>query len=163
MGRFHIFAATAAIAAAVSAAGCSTGDIAVNPGEDPPVTTPLTCTVNGVVGPCTLPVSTDIASFDVVLTSRSCDAHGNRLRVTQPVQTELTDDACYLAIGKKWTFSGPYPAGTVIDIAIVSVPLPNPAALRATGSYPQWTLNFEDGGDSDFDDVVLTVTAHPKT
>ncbi|MEO8225218.1 MAG: hypothetical protein ABI661_10475 [Gammaproteobacteria bacterium] len=163
MRSFRSFVATAAIAASVAAAGCSTGDIAVGPGEQPPVVTALTCTVNGVVGPCTLPVSADIGSFDVVLTGLSCDAHGNRLRVTQPLQSELTDDACYMPIGKKWMFSGTYPGGTAIDIAIVSAPLPNPSALRATGSYPQWTLEFEDGGDSDFNDVVLTVTAHPKT
>lgn len=163
MRQFRMLAATVALVGALAAAGCTTGDISTNPGDPTPVVTPITCTVNGVAGPCTLPVSAEIGSFEVVLTSRSCDAHGNRLRVTEPGQSELTDDACYQTIGKKWTFNGTYPAGTAINIAIVSAPLPNPAALRATGSYPQWTLNFEDGGDTDFDDVVLTVTAHPKS
>ena len=63
MGRFRVLAATVALAGVVAAAGCKTGDISTNPGEEPPVVTPITCTVNGVAGPCTLPVTADIASF----------------------------------------------------------------------------------------------------
>jgi hypothetical protein len=28
-----------------------------------------------------------------------------------------------------------------------------------TGAYPDWDINFEDGGDNDFNDVVLKVHA----
>ena len=38
-------------------------------------------------------------------------------------------------------------------------------ALRVTGAYPQWTLEFDDGedptgpGEPDFNDIIMTVTA----
>ena len=38
---------------------------------------------------------------------------------------------------------------------------PKGRAVRATGTYPVWTLTFEDGGDSDFNDIILRVTATP--
>jgi hypothetical protein len=39
-------------------------------------------------------------------------------------------------------------------------------ALRVTGAYPVWTLEFDDGEDAtppepDFNDLVLTITADP--
>jgi hypothetical protein len=34
--------------------------------------------------------------------------------------------------------------------------------LRVTGDYQQgWTLTYEDGGDTDFNDLVMTLTALP--
>jgi hypothetical protein len=42
---------------------------------------------------------------------------------------------------------------------VQSAPLELPTALRVTGDYPVWTLNFEDGGDTDYDDLVLRVRA----
>ena len=38
----------------------------------------------------------------------------------------------------------------------------NPPGLRVTGAYPSWTVSFEDGYDTDFNDIVLTVTATPE-
>ena len=38
-------------------------------------------------------------------------------------------------------------------------------ALHVSGAYPTWTLSFDDGvggpSEPDFDDLVMTVTAHP--
>jgi hypothetical protein len=39
-------------------------------------------------------------------------------------------------------------------------------ALHVSGSYPTWTLAFDDGSvggasEPDFDDLVVTVTANP--
>jgi hypothetical protein len=31
----------------------------------------------------------------------------------------------------------------------------------AAGTFPNWTLDFEDGGDTGFNDMVLQVTATP--
>jgi hypothetical protein len=33
--------------------------------------------------------------------------------------------------------------------------------LQVAGEYPEWTLTYEDGADSDFNDMVLTLTALP--
>jgi len=155
-----IRARAGALILAVSLAACKTGDFATNPGDGPPVVTDPTCTVNGVVGPCTLPVDVAIASFDVTLTSSSCNATDDHLRITQPVTKDLTSDACHENIGKKWTVAGPFPAGSAINVQIISSQLERAPSLLATGQFPNWTLTFEDGGDSDINDVVLAVTAH---
>ena len=42
---------------------------------------------------------------------------------------------------------------------VQSAPLELPTALLVTGSYPLWTLSFEDGGDADYDDLILRVKA----
>jgi hypothetical protein len=155
-----IRARSGALILAASIAGCSTGDFATNPGDGPPVVTEPTCTVNGVAGPCTLPVQSDISSFDITLTSSSCNATDDHLRVTQPVVKDLTSDACHENLGKKWSVNGPFPAGSAINVQIISTQLQRPPSLKAEGQFPNWTLTFEDGGDSDINDVVLAVTAH---
>lgn len=145
---------------AVSIAGCKQGDIPTDPGDGPPVVTQLTCSVNGAPGPCTLPVDAAITSFDVTLTASSCAASNDRLRITSPVQRDLTDDACHENLNKKWTVTGPFPAGSAINVQIISTQLERAPSLSATGQYPNWTLTFEDGGDADINDVVLSVVAH---
>jgi hypothetical protein len=32
-----------------------------------------------------------------------------------------------------------------------------PPGLLVSGEYPKWTINFEDGSDTDFNDLVLEV------
>ena len=125
----------------------------------PPVTTPLECGQPGAAD-CGLPLTSQ-SSFTVTITSIDCEAHSNKIRVTAPVSDELTDDACYEAIGKAWTFPGPFAAGSELNFEIESRQLRNAASLRASGTYPSWTLTFEDGGDQDFNDIVLQVTATP--
>jgi hypothetical protein len=70
-------------------------------------------------------------------------------------------DGCYEAAGTEIVRAGPYPAGTEISAEIVAPLLVNAPRLRVTGSYPEWTLEFEDGADADFNDLVLKVTALP--
>jgi PKD repeat protein len=104
---------------------------------------------------------TEPAGYKVTLVSSSCDAHGNLFRVVEPVVDTLTVDGCYEATATEILRAGPFPANTEISAEIVAPLLVNPPRLRVTGSYPEWTLEFEDGADSDFDDLVLTVTALP--
>jgi len=104
---------------------------------------------------------TEAAGYKVTLVSSSCDAHGNLFRVVEPVVDTLTVDGCYEANGTEILRAGPYPAGTEISAEIVAPLLVNAPRLRVTGSYPQWTLEFEDGADTDFNDLVMTVTALP--
>jgi len=101
------------------------------------------------------------SGFKVVLDSSSCEAHGNVFRITEPVADTLTVDGCYENDGKEIHFAGPFPAGTDIAAEVIAPLLANPPALRVTGAYPEWTLNYEDGVDTDFDDLVMTVTALP--
>jgi hypothetical protein len=97
------------------------------------------------------------------MVSHSCSAHNNIVRLTSPVQVDLTRDGCYEAVGKTWPF-GPYAAGTVVSMEVVSAKLQKTPVLQLSGTGPVWTITFEDGGDdgaADFDDIVLQVTAQP--
>jgi hypothetical protein len=125
------------------------------------VTTSLTCADGAAPGgfvECTLRLE-ESAGFKVVLDSHSCVAHGNVFRVTEPATDTLTVDGCYAAAGSELFFGGPFPPETEIAAEVTAPLLANPPALRVSGQYPEWTLNYEDGGDGDFDDLVMTVTA----
>ncbi|CAN5836864.1 hypothetical protein BH24GEM1_BH24GEM1_21560 [soil metagenome] len=110
------------------------------------------------------------ATVTVTLESRSCDAHGNRFEITQPLAQTLFTDGCYApAVGTPFDLNGGavFEAGTRLQAQVVSgagnqITAP---ALHVTGAYPTWTVSFDDGvggaGEPDFDDLVLTVTANP--
>jgi PKD repeat protein len=104
---------------------------------------------------------TEPAGYQVVLTSTSCEAHGNLFRITEPVVDTLTTDGCYEGAGSEIVRAGPYPANTEIGAEVIAPLLQNAPRLKVTGSYPEWTLEFEDGGDQDFNDLVMTLTALP--
>jgi PKD repeat protein len=128
-----------------------------------PVVTSLTCedgTAPGGFVACTLALEQE-AGFKVVLNSSSCEAHGNIFRTTVPVGATLTHDGCYEQSGKQLEFAGPFPAGTEIAAEVVAPLLNLPPKLRVAGSYPEWTLTYEDGFDADFNDLHLTLTALP--
>jgi hypothetical protein len=91
----------------------------------------------------------------------SCQAHGNLFRITAPLTGTLTSDGCYEQAGKELVFAAAFPAGTEISAEMVAPVLDNPPRLRVSGSYPEWTLTYEDGMDQDFNDMVLTLTALP--
>jgi PKD repeat protein len=128
-----------------------------------PVVTTLSCvdgTAPGGFVACTLKLEAE-AGFKVVLNSTSCQAHGNIFRITAPVVGILTKDGCYQAAGTQLVFAGPFPAGTEINAEVVAPLLVHPPQLRVTGQYPEWTLTYEDGGDTDFNDLIMTLTALP--
>jgi hypothetical protein len=132
--------------------------VAVNP-----VVASLSCadaTAPGGFVSCKLTL-TEPAGYKVVLTSTSCQAHGNLFRITEPVVDTLTTDGCYEGAGSEIVRAGPYPAGTEIGAEVVAPLLQNPPRLKVTGQYPEWTLEFEDGVDQDFNDLVMTLTALP--
>ncbi|MFL5519400.1 MAG: hypothetical protein ACJ8B6_00570, partial [Gemmatimonadales bacterium] len=70
-------------------------------------------------------------------------------------------------IGEVWTYgeTTPFAAGTAINLIIVSDQFNNPPGLRVTevpGSAPKaWRLDFEDGADQDFNDIVLLLEQQP--
>ncbi len=103
------------------------------------------------------------AGFSMVLVSTgTCEAHGNTFTVTAPVASELTVDACYEVLPKQVDNPGPFPAGTVITANVIAAALPLASPdVRVEGSYPTWTVRLEDGFNQDFEDMVVTVTATP--
>jgi PKD repeat protein len=128
-----------------------------------PAVTSLSCVDGSAPGgfvACTLRLEQE-AGFKVVLNSVSCQAHGNLFRITAPVTGTLTTDGCYDQAGKQLVFAAAFPAGTEISAEVVAPLLQNPPQLRVSGSYPEWTLTYEDGVDQDFDDLVMTLTALP--
>jgi hypothetical protein len=128
-----------------------------------PIVTSLSCVDGSAPGgfvACTLKLEQE-AGFKVVLNGSSCEAHGNVFRTTIPVGGTLTDDGCYEQSGKQLVFAGPFAAGTDISAEVVAPLLANPPRLQVTGEYPVWTLTYEDGGDADFNDLELTLTALP--
>ncbi|HEY7635783.1 MAG TPA: PKD domain-containing protein [Gemmatimonadales bacterium] len=114
----------------------------------------------------------DNAKVTVTLTSRECTAHGNAFQITAPAaaaQTLLTDGCYAPAVGTSWDLNGGavFAAGTELEAQVISGSTKQQVApaLHVTGSYPTWTLKFDDGEDAtppepDFNDLVLTVTAH---
>jgi len=129
----------------------------------PPVTATLQCADGSAPGgfvDCNL-VLTAEAGFRVLLSSRSCIAHGTSFLLIEPVQDTLTKDGCYETPGKALEFAGPFAAGTEISAKVVAPLLANPPQLRVEGEYPEWTLRFEDGADQDFNDLVLILSALP--
>lgn len=107
---------------------------------------------------CTLDLA-GAPGFSVSLDSSSCAKHGNRIRLTEPIDTNVTIDACYAAVGTVWHFPGPFPAGTKVAMEVVSNVQSNPPQLRVTGTYPTWQAVFEDGYDNDFNDLFMTIQA----
>jgi PKD repeat protein len=121
--------------------------------------------------PCSLEIEQD-AVVTITLTSRDCTASGNQLLITQPIQQEVFADGCNEPIGEVYEINegAAFTAGTLLEVQVISGsndPERGPPSIRVDGSYPTWTLNFDDGEDvtnpaePDFNDLVLTVQATP--
>jgi PKD repeat protein len=117
---------------------------------------------------CDLVLDED-ATVTVTLDSRSCEAHGNTFQITAPTPETLFTDGCYGADTGPWLVNGGavLPKGTHLKAQVISGALNQSMApaLHVTGSFPAWTLIFDDGvagpGEPDFNDLVITVTANP--
>lgn len=135
--------------------------------DDPPrVPTELVCDAGGgQTQRCTLELLASVG-YTITLTSRSCDAINDQIEITSPNPNVLTTDACREPVGTVWNYATPtFPACTEIDILFNSDQFANApgARVRLGSEYPTWVVEFEDGGDTDFNDVVLTVSAVPAT
>ena len=133
------------------------------------------CTTSGTRVDCAL----DVASRSTVklkLLAVSCDLRKQRITVPQGDQVFL--NVCSLAAGDSTRiFGGPLDEAWIFEpgsqvrlrfnqgIPDEGEPALPPPAARVTGTFPNWTISFEDGddagaeGEPDFADVVLGVEA----
>ncbi len=139
----------------------------------PPAT--FTC---GTTPDCGLTLLAD-AVVTVTLTSEKCTARNDSFIITAPVEETLFTDGCYSPTpgtpeaSFQLNNGNAYTAGTEIRAAMISGSVKQvfAPAVRVTGAYPSWTVNFDDGercalgattcAEPDFDDLVLTITATP--
>jgi PKD repeat protein len=137
------------------------------------------CITSGTRVDCHLNIA-ERSNIKLKLIGVSCDLDGQRVVIPRPSGDQVFLNVCARAVGDSTKiFGGPgdsafiYEAGSQATIrfhqgtARASEPTPNPPAAQLTGSFPNWTINFEDGdnpgaaGEPDFTDVVLQVEAIP--
>jgi PKD repeat protein len=143
--------------------GTITKDVPVTPGGQ-------TCgdvSGNSVSCPLTL---TQKSTVTITLTTVACHAKGDGLAITSPIQQTVFGDGCHQTQGTVYQIKNgnPFDAGTDLVLKVTSGSTdPNriPPAVSLSGSYPTWTLKFDDGedptgpGEPDFNDLILTVQA----
>jgi PKD repeat protein len=126
---------------------------------------------------CLLDMTSAASQVDVALTGLDCQLVGNRVFVPppQPAAQDIFLNVCYFAsVGDTMTLLDDaggtltFLAGSQLHIRFrrgTGTPTPNPPAATLDGSYPNWTINIDDGGDTtqprDFNDVVLQIVATP--
>ncbi len=151
-----------------------------------------TITVTPPLAPqgCTLVSSTrvecrlDIAERSIImlrLLASSCDLQGQRVSIPPPSGDQVFQHVCTRAVGDSTKiYGGPgdtafiYEAGSQVTLRFVqgtppraSDPVPGAPAGQVTGSFPNWTISFDDGddqgapGEPDFLDVVVSAEARP--
>jgi PKD repeat protein len=110
----------------------------------------------------------------------SCTLNGQRIVIPPPSGDQVFLNVCERAVGDSTKIFGGisdrafvFEAGSQATIRFVQGtpgrgdPIPAAPAAQLTGSFPTWTINFEDGahpgdpGEPDFADVVLLVEAVP--
>lgn len=107
--------------------------------------------------------------FTLTLVSRSCDANNDEIQILEPasVAGTVTANGCNEPIGTQWAYgtTTPLPAGTAINLVIVADQYNNPPGLRVSeipGTTPTaWRMEFEDGADQDYNDIVLELRQVP--
>ena len=141
------------------------------------------CTTTGTLVNCSLGI-TAASTVKIRVESEACELAGNKLTVTLPGDTEQTAffNLCNQLAGAEYTIlapgnprSAPYVFAPSSTVPIrfhqgpqgTNPPVSDPG-IQVTGTYPNWTLNIDDGGaagtpgEPDFNDVVVSVTATPE-
>ena len=126
-------------------------------------------------GDCTI-VLNSAATVTITVTASDCEFIGNSFAIVQPIQEQVFANGCALADGTTFTINGgaAFAAGTNLKAQFTqgtkprpADPDPGPASTRVSGAFPNWIIEFDDGGNTggpgepDFNDIVLTVTATP--
>lgn len=121
---------------------------------------------------CTLSL-TLASTVTVTVSAADCQFTGNAFAITSPIQQQVFADGCTLTPGTVFTLNGgaAFPAGTELDAQFTQGagqpgdPPKGPPGTRVTGVFPDWTIEFDDGGNTgtpgepDFNDIVLAVHA----
>ena len=136
------------------------------------------CTTTGTLVDCALGI-TQNATVKITIVSQDCELSGNKLTVTPAGQSEQTAffNLCNRAPGEEYevkdaTGLAPltFTAGSTVPLRFhqgpqgTNPPVSDPG-IQVTGTFPNWTLNIDDGGaagtagEPDFNDVVISVTA----
>jgi PKD repeat protein len=137
------------------------------------------CTRSGTNVDCLLNITNE-STIKLKLLGVSCTLNGQRVTAPQPIGDQMFLNVCSRAVGDSTKiFGGPadtaivFLAGSQAKIrfsqgtAGSGDPAPAPPQAQLLGSFPNWTINFEDGdhagdpGEPDFSDVVLGVEAVP--
>jgi PKD repeat protein len=138
------------------------------------------CTTDGTKVNCSLGIS-QRSTVKISIVSKDCELAGDKLTVNDRPgqQTEQTAffNLCNRSPGEEYTVLNESRTAPLVLDAGSTLPLRfhqgpqgnNPPVsdpgIRITGSYPNWTLNIDDGGaagtpgEPDFNDVVLSVQA----
>ena len=134
------------------------------------------CTTAGTLVTCSLTM-TQRVTVKLSVVSENCELTGNKLEVTIPRQQTAFFNLCNQPAGAEYTVQEAGGAATVFEAGSTltlrfTQGTPGPAdpatgdpGIQVDGSYPNWTLNVDDGGaagtqgEPDFNDVVLSVQA----
>jgi len=134
------------------------------------------CVTTGRTSACTLTPSARV-TVKIVVVSTACELSGNKIEVTAPRLQTAFFNLCNRTAGEEYTVTDAAGAPLVIEagtpIALkfsggpagAGDPPTGDAGIQIDGTYPNWTLNIDDGGaagtggEPDFDDVVLSVQA----
>ena len=143
----------------------------------PPASGSEGCTTVGTRVDCAL----DITVRSVIrlrLLGISCGLNNERVTIPPPIGDQVFLNVCSHAVGDStMIFGGPLDEAIVFEpgsqvmirfnqgTADPGDPAPAAPSAQLTGTFPNWTINFEDGdtagapGEPDFSDVVLGVEA----
>jgi PKD repeat protein len=135
------------------------------------------CTTSGEVVDCALNVPAR-STMKLKLLGISCDLAKERVVTPPPISDQVFLGVCRRTVGEELGIFGGfldelivYEAGSQVWIRFVQGipdedhPVLGPPAAQFSGTFPDWTINFEDGanpggaGEPDFADVVLGVHA----
>jgi PKD repeat protein len=133
------------------------------------------CSTSGKIVECVLDIPTR-SSLVLTVLGVSCDVGGQSVNAPPPVYAVLFLNVCNATVGASTgIFAGNdegrylFEAGTQARIWFhQSDRALNPAGGRLEGTFPNWTLSYEDGdqpdapGEADFADFVLGVQATPR-
>jgi PKD repeat protein len=131
-----------------------------------------TCTSGTETLDCTLDISAR-STVVFTLTSSDCGFTGNELDITAPISEQVFTNGCQETVGTEYTINGgtAFDAGTQLAFTFTQGegapgdPPRVPPQIRIDGTYPDWTLSIDDGGNTgrpgepDFNDLVLAVHA----
>jgi PKD repeat protein len=120
------------------------------------------------------------STVKLTLTNRDCELSGNRISVAEPIRQNAYNNVCNRIIGSEYTITDGFGAAAVFEagsllhvqfnqgIADPEDPAVGTAVARLEGTYPNWTMTVDDGGnpsgqnEPDFNDVIVSIVATPS-